>query len=260
MPRSWLILSVLVALAVPVRRAHAQIVNVQTALTNAPPHDGEAGQLEGKLTWREGNNPIFDVGGSGNLVIKRGDFLGLALARGEYGKSNGVLLTKKTFEHVRLRYKLDGPWLWEVFAQAEYDRFRRLNLRALTGAGIGAELVDTKPIGVLAAIAYMYEDEQLDGRAGTIDAGVHSTAHRVSAYVTGHENLSTGAVIVETVYAQPRIDSPRDIRIYGELSLQSKLTSRIALKDSLNIAYDATPPDGVKTYDTSVEASIIFSF
>jgi hypothetical protein len=251
---------VVLALTMPVRRAHAQIVNVQDALAKPPAHDGQAGQLEGKLTWREGNNPIFDIGGSGNVLIKRGDFLGLALARGEYGTSAGVLLTKKTFEHARVRYKLDGPWMWEAFAQHEYDQFRRLSLRAIAGFGGGAQLVDTKTIGVLIAIAYLYEDEQLDTRAGTIDAGLHSTAHRVSAYLTGHENLSSGAAIVETVYAQPRINDPRDYRIYGELSLQSKLTSRIALKDSLNIAYDATPPDGVKTYDTSVEASIIFSF
>lgn len=253
-------MAVVLALTVGVRRAHAQIVNVQDALAKPPPHDGQTGQLEGKLSWREGNNPIFDIGGSGNLLIKRGDFLGLALVRGEYGTSAGVLLTKKTFEHVRVRYKLEGPWLWEAFAQAELDQFRRLNLRAITGLGIGAQLLDTKPIGILASVAYMYEDERLDTRAGTIDAGLHSTAHRISAYVTGHENLSTGATIVETVYAQPRIDDPGDIRIYGELSLQSKLTSRIALKDSVNIAYDATPPDGVKTYDTSVEASLIFSF
>jgi hypothetical protein len=260
MSRSWLVLTVLLALAWPVRPAHAQIVNVQDALAKPLPFEGQAGQLEGKLTWREGNNPIFDIGGSGNILIRRGDFLALALVRGEYGTSAGVLLTKKTFEHVRLRYKLDGPWMWEAFAQAELDQFRRLNLRAITGAGIGVQLLDTKPIGILAAVAYMYEDERLDDRAGTIDAGVQSTAHRISAYITGHENLSTGATIVETVYAQPRIDDPGDFRIYGELSLQSKLTSRIALKDSINIAYDATPPDGVKTYDTSVEASLIFSF
>ncbi|HET9626580.1 MAG TPA: DUF481 domain-containing protein [Kofleriaceae bacterium] len=260
MSRTWWILTVTLALALPVRLAHAQIVNVQDALAKPPAHDGQVGQVEGKLSWREGNNPIFDVGGSGNILIKRGDLLGLALVRGEYGTSAGTLLTKKTFEHARLRSKLDGPWMVEAFAQHEFDQFRRLNLRAIAGVGGGAQLVDNKTIGVLAGLAYLYEDERLDTRAGTIDAGVHSTAHRISAYLTGHENLSSGATIVQTVYAQPRIDDPGDIRIYGELSLQTKLTQRIALKDSFNVAYDATPPDGVKTYDTSLEASVIVTF
>jgi hypothetical protein len=257
--RVWLVIVILCMLA-PAGIARAQIVNVQDALAKPPEHDGQSGQVEGKISWREGNNPIFDFGGSGNVLIKRGNLLGLVLARGEYGTSAGVLLTKKTFEHARIRSQLDGPWLWEWYAQHEYDQFRRLSFRAITGTGPGLKLVDNKQVGVLVSLSYLYEDEQLDQRAGTIDAGVHSTAHRLSAYVTGHETIGTGTTIVETVYAQPRIDDPGDIRIYGELSLQNKLTAHIALKDSFNVAYDATPPDGVKRYDTSLEASVIVSF
>ncbi|HEX4422957.1 MAG TPA: DUF481 domain-containing protein [Kofleriaceae bacterium] len=264
MSRSWLVIAVAIvlslALALGPGVAQAQIVNVQAALAKPPEHDDQAGQVEGKITWREGNNPLFDLGGAGSLVVRRSNVLGLIVVRGEYGTSAGTLLTKKTFEHIRIRSLLDGGWRWEVFAQHEYDQFRRLSLRAVTGTGPAYQLVDTKPIVVLAGAAYIYEDERLDTRAGTIDAGVHSVAHRISAYVTGHESVGAGAAIIETVYAQPRIDDPGDIRILGELSVQSKLSSRIALKDSFNVAYDRTPPDRVKPYDTALEASVIVTF
>ncbi len=256
MLRAWLVLAVLCVAA----RAHAQIVNVQGALTNAPKTDDVGGQIALKLDWREGNNPIVDLGGSGNLLVRRGPIVGLALARGAYGKSRGLTLTKKSFEHVRFRAELDCRWRWELFGQHEYDQFRRLSLRALVGTGPAFQILDDKEVGVLAGAAYLYETERLDTRAGTLDAGRRSTAHRASVYVTGHENLSASVTIVETVYVQPRLDAASDLRILGELSVITKLSSRIALKDSFNLAYDATPPDGVRTYDTALEVSLIVTF
>jgi len=257
MARVWLVIAV-IGLATGVARA--QIVNVQGALAKAPDKDNVGGQVELKVNWREGNNPLLDIGGAGNILVRRGRVLGLVLARGEYGTSRGLTLTKKSFEHVRTRVELDCRWRWEVFAQHEYDQFRRLSLRALAGTGPAFQIVDAAPVAVLAGAAYLYEYERLDTRPGTLDAGARSTAHRASVYVTGHENLGSGVVIVETAYAQPRLDHPGDVRVLGELAVQSKLSSRIALKDSLTIAYDRTPPAGIKRYDTQLEVSVLVTF
>jgi len=256
--RPWLV--VVIVVLVLGRVAHAQIVNVQGALAKPPDHDDVIGQVEGKLNWREGNNPLFDVGGAGSVVVRRGHLLGLVLARGEYGTSRGLTLAKKSFEHVRIRSELDDSWRWEVFAQHEYDQFRRLSLRALVGTGPAYQVFDTAQLGVLTGAAYLYEDERLDTRPGTLDAGRHRTAHRGSVYVTGHENLSTSVTIVETVYVQPRLDAARDVRVFGELAVLTKLSARIALKDGFNVAYDATPPDGVKTHDTSLDVALLVTF
>jgi hypothetical protein len=257
MARTWLVTVFLCAAA---GAAHAQIVNIQGALAKPPEHDDITGQAELKLSWREGNNPLFDVGGAGNVVIRRGRIVGLALARGEYGTSRGLTLAKKTFEHVRIRVELDPSWRWEVFAQHEYDQFRRLSLRALTGTGPAFQIVDTKPVGVLAGAAYLYEHEQLDTRPGTIDAGERTTAHRASVYLTGHESVGEGVTIVETVYAQPRLGHAGDVRVFGELSVQSKLSARIALKNSFTIAYNRTPPDGIRRTDSQLEVSVQLTF
>jgi Protein of unknown function, DUF481 len=257
MTRAWLVIAV-ISLASTV--AHAQIVNVQDALAKLPDQDDIGGQIELKVNWREGNNPLLDVGGAGSILVRRGRVLGLALARGEYGTSRGLTLTKKSFEHVRARIELDCRWRWEVFAQHEYDQFRRLSLRALAGTGPAFQIIDAKPVAVLAGAAYLFEYERLDTRPGTLDAGDRTTAHRASLYVTGHENLGAGVVIVETLYAQPRLDHPGDVRVLGQLSVHSKLSSRIALKDSLTVAYDRTPPAGIKRYDTQLEVALIVTF
>lgn len=260
MPRAWLVIAAISVVTSVAHAAHAQIVNVQGALAKAPDTDGVTGQVELKINWREGNSPLFDIGGAGSVLLRRGRVLGLVLARGEYGTSRGLTLTKKSFEHARTRIELDCRWRWEVFAQHEYDQFRRLSLRALAGTGPALQIIHGTPIAVLTGAAYLYEYERLDTRPGTLDAGDHTTAHRASLYVTGRENLGSGVVIVETAYAQPRLDRPGDIRVLGELSVQSQLSSRIALKNSFNVAYDRTPPDGVKRYDTQLEVAVLVAF
>jgi hypothetical protein len=259
MLRSGFVIVVLV-LALTSQVARAQIVNVQGALAKPPATDGVTGQVEVKLNWREGNNPLFDVGGAGSVVGRLGNVLGLVLARGEYGTSAGLTLAKKSFEHARTRIELGPRWRWEAFAQHEYDQFRRLSLRALAGTGPALQIIDDKAIGLLAGAAYLFEYERLDRRPGTIDAGLRTTAHRASVFLTGHEEPGDGVLIVETIYAQPRIDDPGDLRMFGELSLLSKLASRVALKNAFTVAYDRTPPDGVRRYDTQLEVAIVVTF
>ena len=240
--------------------ARAQIVNVQGQLAKATDKDGVDGQVEGKIDWREGNNSLFQIGGTAAVLLRRGKLLGLALVKADYGESRGLTLSKKTFEHLRVRYTIDCRWKWEAFAQHEYDEFRRLSIRGIVGTGPALQLVDRKTVAVLAGAAYMFEVEQLDSRENTMDAGQRSTDHRASVYVTGVEKLGSQVAIVQTVYAQPRLNDPEDVRILGELSVTSKLSKRIALTDGFTIAYDRTPPDTIKRLDTQLTAGVIVTF
>lgn len=249
------------ALAGFARTAEAQIVNVQGQLAKPPEKDGLSGQVELKLDWREGNNQFFDIGGAGSLLLRRGRVLALALVRGEYGNAgDGIAIARKAFEHVRTRVAIDCRWRWEVFAQHEYDAFRRLSVRALAGTGPAIQLVNEPRLGLLAGAAYILELERLDTRAGTIDAGARSLASRVSLYLTGTETLGAGVAIAQTIYVQPRLDDPGDIRILGEISLTTKLSKRIALTDGFVVAYDRTPPDGIRRYDTQLKLGLLVTF
>ena len=242
-------------------RADAQIVNVQGRLAKPPEKDGVTGQVELKLDWREGNNRFFDVGGVGHVLFRRGRLLGLALVRGEYGNAAGSIpIARKIFEHVRARVTLDCRWKWEAFAQHEYDAFRRLSVRAVAGTGPAFQIVNEDRVAILTGAAYLAELEQLDTRAGRIDAGARSLASRASLYVTGTEKIGGGASITQTVYVQPRLTDPGDVRVLGELSVTVKLSKRIALTDGFVAAYDRTPPDGIRRYDTQLTVGLVVTF
>jgi len=251
----------LVALVGLPRPAEAQIVNVQGQLAKPPREDGVTGQAELKLDWREGNNTFFDIGGAGSVLLRRGRLLGLALVRGEYGNAGGgIAIARRAFEHVRTRVTIDCRWRWEAFAQHEYDAFRRLSVRAVAGTGPALQILNEPRVGLLAGAAYLLEAEQLDTRAGRIDAGLRTLASRASIYVTGTEQLGTSASIAHTVYVQPRLDDLGDLRVLGELSVTTKLSKRIALTDGFSAAYDRTPPDGVRRYDTALKVAVVVTF
>ncbi|HEU0030486.1 MAG TPA: DUF481 domain-containing protein [Kofleriaceae bacterium] len=256
----WFVAVTLVIVSAWSRPASAQIVNVQGQLAKPPATDGARAQLELALNWREGNNPIFEGAAAGAVLVREGRGLYLLIARGEYGESRGVTLARKTFEHLRARVSIDGPWKWEAFLQHEYDAFRRLSVRGVAGTGPAYQIVDEKTVTMLAGAAVMAEYEALDDRAGTIDAGETSLVARASLYVTGTESIGEGVSIVETVYVQPRLDEPGDVRLLGELAVTSKLSKRVALTDGLTVAYDRTPPDGIKTYDTQLKVGVIVTF
>lgn len=262
MPRLGVVIALAAAAAVaaPARRADAQIVNVQGQLAKAPEHDGVVGQLELKLDWRTGNNTFFDVGGAASVLVRRGRLLLLALGRGEYGDAaGGVAIARKSFEHLRARVTLDCRWRWEAFGQHEYDAFRRLSVRAVSGTGPALQIVKAPRVGALAGAAYLIEHERLDQRAGRIDAGARALTSRASIYVTGTEKVGAGASITQTVYVQPRLTDPDDVRVLGELSVAVKLSKRLALTDGFVAAYDRTPPDGIRRHDTQLTVGLILT-
>lgn len=120
--------------------ADAQIVNVQGAL---------------KIDWREGNHRLLDLGAAGSVIVRRGRLLALAIARGVFATGAGTTFKQRTCEHVRARVRLDPHWKWEVFAQHELDRFRRLTVRALSGTGPALQSVSSDAVSVLAGVSYM---------------------------------------------------------------------------------------------------------
>jgi len=240
--------------------ARAQIVNVQGAIAKPPEKNGVTGQVELKLNWSEGNAPLFDLAGASSVVWKHDRYLGLAQVRGEYGASHGITLTKKTFAHVRERVTLDCVWRWEMFGQHEYDEFRRLATRALVGTGPALQIINTKDLSLLAGASYMLEYEKLDNRDGTTDAGLSFVDHRLSTYITGREPLASNVALIQTAYFQPRFDAPSNFRVLAEAGVETKLSSHLALTNSFVMDYDSRPPQGVKSYDTTLKIALVISF
>ncbi|MCA9676017.1 MAG: DUF481 domain-containing protein [Kofleriaceae bacterium] len=248
----------LVLIAAP-RPAAAQIVNVQGVLAGDP-EPGWSGQVTVTADWRTGNTDLALIGGSVTTLYRHDRWLGLGIVRGEYAEATGARLSEKTFEHLRGRVELDRRWMWEAFGQHEYDAFRRLSVRALAGTGPAVRLVRGERARLIAGLAYMLEYEALDDRMGVADAGETSIEHRLSSYLTGSYKVDAKIAVTQTVYVQPRIDDPADLRLLSETALTSKLSSWLAVTTSLIVARDASPPDGIEPLDSALKVQLGVTF
>lgn len=238
--------------------ATAGIVNVQSILATEA-EEGLSGSITGSADWRTGNVNLLVLSAAPVARYRRGNHLGLVIVRGELGRSNDVRIISKTFEHLRYRYDLHPRLTLEAFTQHEYDRFRRLELRALAGAGPLIHLVRGDDYRLSWGLAYMLEYEKL--RDDTLpDAGATDLAHRASTYLTGSYELDERVQVVETFYAQPRITDAGDLRLLNDANLIFKITEEVGLTTTFSLSWDRKPPAGIEKLDTGLKSSITYSF
>jgi putative salt-induced outer membrane protein YdiY len=235
--------------------ASAGIINVQSILATEA-DEGLSGSLSGSADWRTGNVDFLFLSATPVARYRAGDHLWIGIVRLERKTTSGdTVLVSRTFEHLRYRYRITDRVLFEGFGQHTFDAIRRLNLRAIGGAGGKVDLIDDDKFGVAVGVAYMLEYERIKNDM-EIDAGDTDLAHRASSYLTGHYALDDRVQLVETFYAQPKLTDFDDTRILSESQLVFKLTKRVSFSTAFTIAYDTAPPETIDKLDTALQSTI----
>ncbi|HEY2744519.1 MAG TPA: DUF481 domain-containing protein [Polyangia bacterium] len=237
--------------------ARAQIFNVQPLLDQQT-HAGFSGAVEGALDWHTGNTTLTLVSGSAHLQWHRDPQLVYLALHAELGTTAGVEAVSKDLEHLRYRIRLTRVVAAEAFVQHDADAFRRLAVRAVTGAGVRLRIVEGKRVTFAVAAAYMLEYERL-ALGMFADSGAATLDHRLSTYAVVAVTAKH-VLIAHTVYAQPRFDDFHDVRMLGDSSLSLIVTKHLSVKFSVTITLDTEPPDGVLPVDTDVKSSLVGSF
>jgi hypothetical protein len=240
------------------RPAAAGIVNVQSILA-ADADEGFSGAVTASADWRTGNTELLVLSAAPIARLRVGKSLGIAIARGEFGKAANARIIGNTFAHLRFRRELHPRVLAEVFAQHEFDQFRRLNTRALAGLGPRVAIVDRGKLELAIGVAYMLEYEELRNDMEP-DAGETDLQHRASSYLSLRYAIDERLQVVETAYAQPRLTDASDVRLLSESQLVVKVSKTLALTTSFMIAYDSAPPNAIEKRDTALKSSITVNF
>lgn len=248
--------------------ARAQIVNVQALFDETAPQ-GLSAALEGSADWRTGSTDVLLLRGGAVGQYKVGSRALLGALRGEYGWAKGTVISSRLFEHLRYRQRVSDWLAAEAFAQHEFDRFRRLELRALLGAGPrftlwpqqlqqpqAAVQERTYERQLVVGVALMAELERLQ-RDAQPDAGQRTLDARVSSYVLGRLKFRENVELVETFYVQPLLVRPRDFRIRNETQLTVQLTKQLSAGVGYVVTYDRYPPAGVPKLDTGLHSTLL---
>lgn len=245
------------ALACEVRSARAQ-VNVEALRRDLRDRNATA-SIGATFTGRTGNVQSVEAGGSalGAARVDRSTFL--ASVQADYGRFAGATTVSKSFLHLRYNYELLQWLIAEAFVQQQQDKFQRLLLRELAGAGPRFVLTDEEDLRVALGVAGMFEYERIAVAEGASDDPIER-AVRLSSYVSGVWQPDSRVRMIATAYVQPRVDAWDDYRVLFEGSLQNQITKRVSVKIIATVRHDSEPPTAVKPTDVEIKNAFALSF
>lgn len=221
--------------------------------------EGFSGSLEASFTQRTGNSESLLSGLGARLAWARDPWLWFLLGDLRLGSSRGNTFLNRGFFHLRGIREHSPSLAWEGFVQHAYDQFARLRGRSLVGSGPRWTLVGEDEGALHLGIAYMVEWERLRVSPGDPDAP-STRAHRISSYLSGRLPLGKTLDVENTLYVQPRIGNPSDVRVLNEASLQWKGNAPLGFRIGFTLRYDGEPPSGVKKLDTEWVTRLTWEF
>ena len=177
-----------------------------------------------------------------------------------FTRLNDNRFVNNALSHLRFIRRHSPRVSFEAFGQHQFNEFIRLEQRILLGGGGRFALLQANRTEVFLGAGYMMERETLELPAALPDPG-QSEHHRSTNYVTVRYNSEDERLrLVQTVYAQARLDRLQDLRLLSETSFEIQLVRRLALAINLNVTHDSEPPTGVKETDVVLSNSLRYSF
>ncbi|MCB0757631.1 MAG: DUF481 domain-containing protein [Flavobacteriales bacterium] len=223
--------------------ARAQVVNIEgrrfmqdsvpwTGFVNVRFNVSESGQrslnlgLNGAVQYLNGRDRYMFISDLAFSQVEANDFLNTG------------------FQHLRYNYRKDSLWTGAVFAQAQYNKPLRLDLRLMLGAGPRLTAVDNTRMRVNIGTAVMVENEHVTN-------GPTTTIGRSSNYVSATLKFTDMASLTTVVYYQPKLFDASDHRIALEGGLLINVTKRMTVESRLNLLKDSAPPEEVNALSYS---------
>lgn len=252
-PRSLFVAVVLYGAA-----ASAQ-VNTEKLRGSAQP--GFHGFLDGSLLLKSGNVDLLQVGVGARLEYNASIHTPYVQGNFNFGRKgdDDDIYINNGFGHIRWTAMWHPTVGTEVFGQAQFNEFLRLNFRALGGVGVRVEALQTEPFDLVIGTGYMIEFEELDLDASDVHPA-ETLSHRWTSYITLRLHIQEYLSLVNVTYAQPKFDDFTDIRVLDEVALEVSIIEHLSLILSFTLAYDSDPPDGVETLDMQLKPRLKASF
>jgi len=188
----------------------AQIVNIAPNLA-LEDSNGLKLELKTSVDTKSGNTESRSLTAEMAGRFRRDRDHLLFLNTGAYNSVNGAANDKAVMEHLRYRYDLRKSLASEVYVQHEYNKFRRLNVRALAGLGVRMILFRKQNLMLSCSPSCMIEYEKLDSAVDEtgnplLDSGLAKTNHRLSNNLVANWIINKRLQVVSSIYFQPRID------------------------------------------------------
>lgn len=221
--------------------------------------EGLSRRLNLSAALRSGNVDLVDFGLGLRLEKWDEHSSWLLIAGGRVAEKDNSTFVQEGQVHVRRNFRSDQRLDPEVFVQLQTNEFADLELRALLGGGARMRLESVEGGSAWLGLGAMIESELLDVDSGSgEDSSV--SALRLNTYLSLSRAVGESADFSATVFVQPRVDDPGDLRAMAELVLETRVTERISLDFSLSLEHDSRPPGDVEQTDVQLRNTLVFDW
>lgn len=215
--------------------------------------------LDFKVTGSTGNSKNSNIALDGQLSWTKENHINLAIFGSQYGKSNNIESTNKSFAHFRHIHKITSDYDWELFTQVEKNKFTRLTYRGLLGAGLRHNIFASADHNAYLGAGAFYTKEKIEYIAGLTDDGT-DTYTRANFYFLSKYKITSNIDITNALYYQPRINEFSDYRALLQSKFDFKLSTNLKLRLSIDIEHDSEPSQTIEKTDTSYLTGLVVSF
>jgi hypothetical protein len=207
---------------------------------------GITGGARFSLSSDLGNVDVVNSDGAGYITVNAKNSVFLGVFKGGVGFLGGKSFANSGVLHLRWTFVANPRYQPELFAQADYAKPRRLDDRALAGAGLRFNAYEAEKSSLSFGSALMWEHEGLDLVPGDQHPATTDLV-RWSTYV----NLSLQGKIgfATTAYVQPALSDPGDVRVLGTAELSTPIIGPLRQTTSVDFRIDSAPPQGVEKED-----------
>ncbi|MDX1576944.1 MAG: DUF481 domain-containing protein [Gemmatimonadota bacterium] len=234
--------------------AEGQILN--TLRGWADPEPGLTGEVEGRFGLAEGNSDYLELSAGGAIQLVTGRHRVRFLVSETLRRADGEEIAENFLLHLRHNYRLTAGLSSLLFAQNQFNPFRRLERRTLLGAGARFDIVREAPWNASLGASYMFESERLtDAETEDIDID-----HRGSFFVSVIGSVTESVGVDVSGFYQPRLDDFSDSRVSLDASAQTDLVGELDLIVAFALSRESEPAPGVEETDLTLTTGLRFSF
>jgi hypothetical protein len=185
-----------------------------------------------------------------------------------YGQSDGEVVARNHYASLAFDLHPEDTWAPFLFADAERDEFKRLDLRFSGGAGAKYTFYrpDVEADGASASLALLYSYENLsraEDPASLPEIGREPlSTHRArwSFRVKGSQEVGPGVTLNHTTFYQPIWDQVANYLLRSETGAKVLMSERLALSVEYQMNRTSRPPEGVEPDDRLFKTGLIINF
>ena len=178
-----------------------------------------------------------------------------------YFRITGGPLISTGFIHVRTNLNRRNQLSYELFTQVQYDDGRQMPFRFLYGGGLRFEILKKRKGNLYAGVGIMHEHERWKPFTG--EALIEKSIWKNTNYLSGTVEVSEAFSINMISYYQGGYDFGSEVfrhRISGDISLNAKITGRLALTTNFTLLFESNPIIDINPVVFSLTNGFQFNF